>query len=241
MRVDIVSFADEFKAAENLETLEAIFGRAISALGISQFTYGSVSLPRARSSNRVVLSTYHPEWIERYQRKGYERNDPIVHQAIRAILPYDWTTIPSQKLQKDQIQIIMEADDFGIAEGASVPVRGPNGEFSLISLASDQGKKEWRILYRTIEPDLIALCTYFHARIADLTAFQEEVVRPLTPRQKEVMTWTASGKTAWEISEILKLSEKTVVEYINGAKQRMGVNSKTHAVVKAIMSGQILV
>ena len=46
------------------------------------------------------------------------------------------------------------------------------------------------------------------------------------------MFWTAEGKSSWDISQILSISESTVNFHINSAKRKLGVYSKPHAVAK---------
>jgi len=61
----------------------------------------------------------------------------------------------------------------------------------------------------------------------------------LTPREIEVMTLTAKGKTRGEISRILSLSEETVKDYIARACRKLDAVNKTHAVALAVMLGLI--
>jgi DNA-binding CsgD family transcriptional regulator len=61
----------------------------------------------------------------------------------------------------------------------------------------------------------------------------------LSKREKEVLTWVARGKTAWEVATILHLSRRTVEWYINQARIRLNAATVVQAVVMAIQSGQI--
>ena len=61
----------------------------------------------------------------------------------------------------------------------------------------------------------------------------------LTPRERECLLWTAHGKTAWEIGQILGISDGTVVFHLKNATRKFNVFTKYHAVVKAIMLGLI--
>ncbi|MBF0251225.1 MAG: helix-turn-helix transcriptional regulator, partial [Alphaproteobacteria bacterium] len=61
----------------------------------------------------------------------------------------------------------------------------------------------------------------------------------LSQREQECLTWASQGKTAWETSEILMISENTVRDYIKSACKKLGVYSKNHAIVKAMLLGLI--
>jgi LuxR family transcriptional regulator len=59
----------------------------------------------------------------------------------------------------------------------------------------------------------------------------------LTTRQREVMLWTAEGKTAFEISVIVGLTERTVNFHIGRVLAKLGANNKTQAAVRAALMG----
>jgi DNA-binding CsgD family transcriptional regulator len=61
----------------------------------------------------------------------------------------------------------------------------------------------------------------------------------LTDREREVLTWVARGKTAWEIATILHLSRRTVEWYITQARIRLNAATITQAIVEAMKKGDI--
>jgi DNA-binding CsgD family transcriptional regulator len=60
---------------------------------------------------------------------------------------------------------------------------------------------------------------------------------PLTTRELEALGWTMEGKTAWEVGEILGISEQTAVRHLNNATRKLDCVNKHHAVVKAMRLG----
>jgi len=56
----------------------------------------------------------------------------------------------------------------------------------------------------------------------------------LTPRERECLRWSADGKTAWEIGQILSIAERTVVFHVNNVIQKLSASNKTQAIVRAI-------
>jgi LuxR family quorum sensing-dependent transcriptional regulator len=56
----------------------------------------------------------------------------------------------------------------------------------------------------------------------------------LTNRQREVLTWAAAGKSAWEMGEILGISSRTVEEHAQQALGRLRAVNRTQAVAIAI-------
>lgn len=62
---------------------------------------------------------------------------------------------------------------------------------------------------------------------------------PLSPRQVEVVSWMAEGKTAAEIGIILGVTTYTVQTYIASAKDSAGAHKETSLVATALRKGWI--
>lgn len=56
----------------------------------------------------------------------------------------------------------------------------------------------------------------------------------LTPRELEVLSWVARGKSAWEIGEILRIAKRTVDEHTQTAVRKLGAVNRTQAVAIAL-------
>jgi DNA-binding CsgD family transcriptional regulator len=61
----------------------------------------------------------------------------------------------------------------------------------------------------------------------------------LTPREREIMQWVASGKTDDEIGDILSIGATTVTSHVENAKQKLDAFRRTYAVVQALRFGEI--
>jgi DNA-binding NarL/FixJ family response regulator len=57
----------------------------------------------------------------------------------------------------------------------------------------------------------------------------------LTERERDVLRWTAAGKTSSETGTILGISARTVNYYMTSILLKLNAVNKTHAVVKAVM------
>ena len=56
----------------------------------------------------------------------------------------------------------------------------------------------------------------------------------LTPRELEVLAWVTKGKTNPEIAQILSLSARTVQKHLEHVYQKLGVETRTTATVRAL-------
>jgi DNA-binding CsgD family transcriptional regulator len=61
----------------------------------------------------------------------------------------------------------------------------------------------------------------------------------LSPRQREVLMWSAEGKTTWETSIIMKCTEATVNYHLRQVIRKLDATNKTHAVSRALHLGLI--
>ena len=72
-----------------------------------------------------------------------------------------------------------------------------------------------------------------------LPAAKDPGLPSLTPREIESLRWTMDGKTAWEVGNILGISERTAVLHVNNAMHKLGCINKHQAVLKALRLGLI--
>lgn len=56
----------------------------------------------------------------------------------------------------------------------------------------------------------------------------------LTPRESEVLAWVAKGKTNADIGVILQMSERTVQKHLEHVFQKLGVETRTTATIRAL-------
>lgn len=89
--------------------------------------------------------------------------------------------------------------------------------------------------YVTKPIDFDVLATIINARLARVARM--EVWRPtvdLSSREIDTLTWSARGKTSDEIAQILGLTKRTVDFHLDSARAKLGVATRTQAVVKAV-------
>lgn len=66
-----------------------------------------------------------------------------------------------------------------------------------------------------------------------------ELIEPLTPRELEVAQLLARGLTNKEIAQRLAITDHTVKFHLNGILRKLGVSSRTEAVVRAARLGVV--
>jgi LuxR family transcriptional regulator len=202
-------------------------------LGFEHCAYGiRMPFPFTRL-NIQMLSNYDQGWRQRYLDAGYVEVDPTVVHGTRSLQPVVW----SDKLFGKAPQMWDEARSFGLRVGWAQSVFEPDGRVGMLSLArpSDRlTKSEMRahdpLLRWLVNTAHCALSPYLgRSPLADM--------EPLTPRQWEVMRWTADGKTSEEIAAILGLSTATVNFHVKNAMAKLRANNKNATVARAARLG----
>ena len=86
---------------------------------------------------------------------------------------------------------------------------------------------------------MIAL--YAHSKTLALIRRTDSVRdrKVLSKGEREALSWTAAGKSSWEISVILGISEATVIWRIQRACAKLNAVNRTQAVVNAIRAKEI--
>jgi DNA-binding response OmpR family regulator len=101
----------------------------------------------------------------------------------------------------------------------------------------DNELKGWHLgaddyLTKPVDYDVLAaLISARLARVARTAIWPKHV--DLRERELEALTWAARGKTFWEIGEILGLSKRTVEFHLDNARRKLGVATRTQALIKA--------
>jgi len=86
---------------------------------------------------------------------------------------------------------------------------------------------------------LRVLGSYFHEHILRLHGHQSDQQILLSARELDCLKWTAEGKTAWEASVILGITERTVRFHLNAAREKLQCTTTAQAVAKAVKDNMI--
>lgn len=241
----LAGFLDRLREARDPEALKAVFSGAVGDLGFRCFTYHVVRVSGLGGRLPYIISTYPEGWLRHYFSEGYLHEDPVLEELPKRQLPFAWSEIAlPEELSSRQRRLFDEARDAGLDHGITIPIHG--GErFATMSLVPDGSAREAAEALARHRHLLHLLSLYYHAHSGSIL-LERSLSSPrqkslLSPREKEVLQWTAKGKSNWDISVILGLSEKSIEFHLDSAKRKLQVFNRTHAVVKAIMLGMISV
>lgn len=109
-----------------------------------------------------------------------------------------------------------------------------HGEAAALVIKADEGADDWQARQKTIAREFLALGQYFHQHMLRIFGCGSEKAIIVSAREIDCLKWMAAGKTAWEVSAILGISERTVRFHLNAAREKLECTTTTQAVAKAV-------
>lgn len=216
---------------------QAVFNAVFNLAGQIRFTYVSFrvsSLLGGTQPNTSSFNNYPAEWNACYQRNNYIAVDPLVAHCHNSVFPMLW----GPEAFRNTPELWRDMQSHGLNHGWSQSVHDIRGIVSTLSLS------------RTCEPitsnefysktgHVLWLCNWLHSFMAQrlASACPPQNSHPLSPRETEILKWTAEGKTAAEIANILNLTTRTVGFHMSTIMRKLGVSNKASAVLRAAKSG----
>jgi len=234
--LDVIELTSAIDAFETETEVVNRFSEFIQKFGFGSVALGYLVNPLAVSTgNNFQVTNWPKEWFGRWQGGDYIIHDPIARYALRTRRSFDWKTAYEHGSKIGRV-ILDESRNFGFTEGFAIPIHsfdGPPGCVSLGGRNVDLSPKEKACI------ELVSVHVYSRLEALSGPRPMREIV-DLTRRETEVLQYAAAGKTNWEISRILSLSENTVIDYVKSAMRKLGSVNRTHAIALAIQNALIL-
>ncbi|WP_367190242.1 autoinducer binding domain-containing protein [Burkholderia sp. Ed8] len=226
----------QFSAAENERQLFQRIAAYSKRLGFEYCCYGiRVPLPVSKSTV-AIFDTYPDGWMAHYQAQNYIEVDSTVRDGALTTNMIVWPDIDAVA----PCPLWEDAREAGLSVGIAQSSWAARGAFGLLSISRHADR------LTPAEINTLTLQTHWLANLSHslMSGFMVPKLAPpasvaLTAREREVLCWTAEGKTACEIGLILSVSERTVTFHLNNVLVKLGATNKVQAVVKAVSAGLI--
>lgn len=215
------------------ERISICLAEAVHTLGFRYYhlVYRKV-LPLSQERVRW-LSNYPLAWRKRYAQKNYFCIDPRIKLARSTEELIVW----NDQLFVDTPQLWRECREHGLRHGVTQSVLNGAGGLGMLSLArrhppiSRAELKSNRQNIRTLTQLTLRILSRIYHNEATAS------LPPLSDREAEILRWSADGKSARDIAEILDISKNTVDFHIKNSVQKLQVPNKTAAVARAVLLG----
>lgn len=224
-------------ALDSADSEDAVFAALLSAaqsLGFEHLAYGLRMAVPVSNPKVITLNNYPKIWQERYQAAGYIAVDPSVRHGVLTRRPLVWTDDVFAPVQ----DFWSEARDQGLRIGWAQSSLDGSGVGGMLTLSrSADLLTETELQHKEAEMRWLVQAAHLSLSRLMQPKFTIQPDVPLTPREIEVLKWSADGKTASEIGDILSIAVPTVNFHIKNVTLKLKAANKTAAVVRALMSG----
>jgi DNA-binding CsgD family transcriptional regulator len=198
------------------------------------------------ASRVLIAHSYSGDWGHFYQalrNPDAAQQDARVQSSLNGLPAIAWTgdgrsssSDLLDRLVPTGRSKIKKSSEFGLKAGITVPLMVKGCEWGFFTFSTMQ-QRSIRQMSREV-----AECA--HIAAGAVAAIQRALLKQYTlkllnNREKEVLRWAALGKTSWEISVILKISERTVNFHFSEAARKLGVKGRRAACTAAMVQGLI--
>jgi DNA-binding CsgD family transcriptional regulator len=184
------------------------------------------------ASYKVVNISYPYDWLSLYDQRKFYSIDPICRDNFSNYGVQYWEET-YRRLGKPK-EFVSIAEDFGLKAGYTCGIRNyRRTEGSIFSIA---GQVQDFPLNRTI---LNLLYPHVDLAFRAVLTKDKQASSNLSTRESEVLTWIKNGKSTWDISIILNISERTVKYHVGNIMKKLNAVSRIHALAIALTTGQI--
>lgn len=187
------------------------------------------------SFRKVVNASYPEDWLGGYLQHDCAKTDPILNSHFGQFECMRWSEVVRELPRGEMEEYMANAERFGLTHGATSGVfSSARRRGSIFSFAGQDVERDSRSL------SLIEQITpYLHLALMRLCLLDDEAMQAalLSPREREILRWMVAGKTNWEISRILGISERTVRFHAGNVFSKLNVSSRSQAVSLALNMG----
>lgn len=237
MGLSFAEFIQRIQQSKDSSSAFSIWLEGLEDFGLDHAVLGYVVPGREPGKDQYFATNYNAEWLAHYADQHYGRADVTLLMAEQGSGPFSWSeALGGTELSPFQKRIYGEASEFGLRAGISSSLMSAPGYSAVYSVASSEANIDCtRIL-----AEVHARTAVLHKRFMDHLSIELAPAQPLSPREQEVLTQWARGKTAWEISQLLGVSQDTVKFHLKNCYTKLGAYGRI-AIVKALYLGLITI
>jgi DNA-binding CsgD family transcriptional regulator len=229
-------FADichDLVGGETLAEVAQVFRAGVLEHGYTVSLCPVVSSPPQGTRLQWLFRNLTPDWQKFSDQRNIPKRSPALTTASRQTTPFSFVEVfDNPALPPEQQWVWQMTQEWGWQNGFVVPVHGPRGYFSYVSIASPERDLDLRIENRA-RLQMLALLAHDRCSALSLAARPDAASdsgSTLSERELECMRWVAAGKTDWEIGMILVISASTARFHIENVRRKLDAATRAQAV-----------
>jgi DNA-binding CsgD family transcriptional regulator len=204
---------------------------AQSVYPLTTTSYLGLNIPLGAERKRFVQCAYSGSWVKYCGSREVLTQNRLAGLGAALSGALDWSELEEAAATS---KLLSYADGKRGRQVLSMPLRPIAGETALFFVGADMARDEWSSQKKIIQREFQVLASYFHQHIMRIYGNDSESQMLVSARELDCLKWVAAGKTAWEASVILGISERTVRFHLNAAREKLNCLTTTQAVAKAV-------
>jgi LuxR family quorum sensing-dependent transcriptional regulator len=227
LAIEIMNDALECDSVEKMSLIYEKLILAVGATGLMLTT--APETQKALGGNTIPFGSFNNGWAEEYVAKSYHMVDPVA-RALRAQRGglINWTTyFESEEHNKGSKDFLKRAKINKLTHGwtfGSLPTpQAPIACITAIAVYPGAVTSENEEIIRTLLPHI--------NRAINKPTFMKQT--EVSETQRNVLKWAAAGKTNWEISIILNMSESGVKYHVAQVGKKLSVVGRAQILLRA--------
>jgi DNA-binding CsgD family transcriptional regulator len=196
--------------------------------GLSSVDYLGLNIPVTSATQRYAHCSYSDTSVRHCFSADAVGFEPLVAAGL-ADGPQDWEPGKWEGLAGESAP----ANPSG-KRAITFPLASRNGEMAFFGITAVCESSAWQDKKAEIMREVRILGEYLHSHVLRINGNDANSQILVSARELDCLKWTAAGKTAWEASVILGISERTVRFHLNAAREKLDCTTTTQAVAKAI-------
>ena len=227
--MNLDGFVKALHQASATHTAETLLGEYLSHFGFRYyaFTYYAGHIKSGRKLLYHTVSHALRPWHIHYLEQCYADVDRTLEESYTTTLPLFWDIHQQLAIAKNKREerLRMESIEFGIDKGLSLPVYGPNNDFSTLTLHQCHGET-CLAQYPSLQYEWLSAAHIFYHDIKKIIHGKQTINFHLTKREEECLLFTAKSWRVEKIAKELKISPRTVNFHLQNANKKCGKNNK---------------
>ena len=226
--------------AETPEDVKQVLARAKSFLPFDHLIGGLVRLgPHGtfEGFSDVLNVDFPEEWLYLYWKNRYAEVDPVLRALMKSNQTQMWSQVYANVTSEREKEFVEAATSFGLTDGVTTGSLDPVcGVATYFAFAGGDTAEHPRFVKFV---DYIGQHLHWALLRAASKTFPttDTCVTTLSPREVTILNWIKSGKTNWEISQIIGITERTIRFHVESIFGKLDVSSRTQAVAVAVQHG----
>lgn len=233
----------------SIEEVWALHCRRMREFGFDRLLYGFTRFKTRNSfgdrQDALILSNHDPAYLETYFEDDRFRDAPMTRWAEHNSGACSWSfrhkLHQNGGLSENAKRVLELNEKFGVTSGITISFKDlvPGG-FGAIGLTASVGLSQEDVdrIWEEHEEELLLCNNTMHLRALTLPSPNRN---RLTDRQREVLEWTASGKTVSEVGALIDRKPATVEKHLRLAREALNAETTAQAVLKASVQNQIFI